>query len=65
MAFSPDGRWLVTVFSKSARLWQMQLDDLLNLARVTAGRNLTPQEWKQFFHGEPYHKTFPDLPAPD
>ena len=43
--FSSDGRWLATAGNDpSARLWHMRLDDLLGLARQTAGRELSAEE---------------------
>jgi hypothetical protein len=38
---------------------------LLDLARITVGRNFSAEEWKLYFPGEKYRKTFPDLPGPD
>jgi WD40 repeat protein len=43
--------------------WTTRLDELIQLAGNTAGRNLTSEEWLQFFPDEEYHSTFPDLPA--
>ena len=66
VAISPDNRWVVTgSLDKTARLWLLQVNDLMNLARITVGRNFTIEEWKLYFPGETYHKTFPDLPGPD
>jgi WD40 repeat protein len=65
VAISPDNRWLVTGSSDHmARLWPLQVNDLIDLARITVGRNFTAEEWKLYFLGERYHKTFPDLPSP-
>jgi WD40 repeat protein len=65
VAISPDNHWLVTgSLDGTARLWSLQVKDLIDLARITVGRNFTAQEWKLYFPGEPYHKTFPDLPGP-
>ena len=65
VAISPDSHWLVTGSrDKTARRWLLQMDDLKNLARITVGRNFTTEEWKQYFPGERYHKTLPDLPGP-
>jgi hypothetical protein len=49
---------------KTARLWPLQVNDLNDLARATVERNFTAEEWKLYFSGEPYRKTFPDLPGP-
>jgi WD40 repeat protein len=65
VAISPDNRWLVTgSYDKTARLWLLHMKDLIYLARITVGRNFSAEEWKRYFPGEPYHKTFPDLPRP-
>jgi hypothetical protein len=50
-------------FDCTARLWPFQVEDLIDLARITVGRNFTAEEWKLYFPGEPYRKTFPDLPG--
>jgi WD40 repeat protein len=66
VAISPDNRWLVTdSVDKTARLWLLQMKDLMNLARITVGRNFSADEWNLYFPGEPYRMTFPDLPGPD
>jgi WD40 repeat protein len=65
VAISPDNHWLVTGSAdKTARLWLLQMRDLINLARITVRRNFSAYEWQLYFPGEPYHKTFPDLPGP-
>ena len=70
-AFASDGQrshWLVTSFreNKTGRdivcLWNMRLDELMKLACHTAGRNLTKEEWQQYFYGQSYQKTCPELP---
>jgi WD40 repeat protein/predicted Ser/Thr protein kinase len=64
VAMSPDNRWIVTgSIDGTVRVWRWQWDDLVELAG-TLGRNLTREEWKQYFSDEPYRKTFADLPAP-
>jgi WD40 repeat protein len=64
VAISPDNHWLVTGSTNhSARRWPLQVNDLMDLARVTVGRNFTTKEWKLYFHDEPYHRTFSDLPG--
>jgi WD40 repeat protein len=66
VAISPDNRWVVTGSAdKTARLWLFQMNDLIDLARAVVGRNFSDDEWKLYFPGEPYHKTFPDLSGPD
>jgi WD40 repeat protein len=66
VAVNPDNHWVVTGSAdKTARLWQLQLEDLVDLARITVGRNFSTDEWRLYFPGEPYRKTFPDLPGPD
>ena len=44
------------------RRWPLRLDDLLQRACATAGRNLTWSEWQQSFNQEPYHQTCTNLP---
>jgi WD40 repeat protein len=64
IAFSPDGQTLVTARGDgTVRLWMLDRDQLMLQARSKLGRNLTPDEWTQYFSAsEPYHRTFPDLP---
>ncbi len=63
VAISPDSHWLVTGSSDfTARLWTLRLDEVAGKARRVAGRNLTRQEWDQYFTGEQYRKTFSNLP---
>ena len=64
VAISPDNRWVVTGSGdKTARLWPLPVNDLIDLARVTVGRNFTAEEWKLYYPGERYHKTFSELPG--
>jgi WD40 repeat protein len=66
VAISSDNRWLVTGSEdKTARLWVLQMNDLVDLARTIIGRNFFPDEWQLYFPGEKNRKTFPDLPGPD
>jgi hypothetical protein len=48
----------------TARLWVLQMDDLVDLAHRTLGRNFFADEWQLYFPGEKYRKTFPDLSGP-
>jgi len=66
VAISPDSRWVVTGSRDgTARLWLLRVEDLIHLARITVGRNLSTDESTLYFPGEKYHQTFPDLPGPD
>ena len=64
VAFSPDGKHLASGSMDETVLWQMEIDTVLILACKTAGRNLTCEEWQQFFMDEPYSPICPDLPYP-
>ena len=66
VVISPDNHWLVTSSEDgTARLWLLQVNDLINLARIVVGRNFSADESRLYFPSEKYHKTFPDLPGPD
>jgi WD40 repeat protein len=66
VAISPDNRWVVTGSDdKTARLWLLQMKDLMHLARITVGRNFSADEWRLYFPGEKYRKTFEELPGAD
>jgi len=66
VAISPDKRWVVTgSLDKTTRLWFLQMNGLVDLARITVGRNFSADEWWLYFPGEKYRRTFPDLPGPD
>jgi WD domain, G-beta repeat len=66
VAISPDNRWVVTGSDdKTARLWLLQVNDLVNLARITVGRNFSVDEWRLYFPSEKYRKTFDELPGPN
>ena len=48
LSLSSDGDWLVTASNDgTARVWELRLERLLNAARLTAGRGLTPEEIQQ------------------
>jgi hypothetical protein len=40
VGISPDNRWLVTggLYDNTARLWPLEVEDLIDLARITVGR---------------------------
>ena len=63
VAVAPDNRSLLTWSTDgTARRWTLDQNALLTQARRIAGRNLTHQEWNQYFPGKLYRKTFDDLP---
>ena len=60
LAISTDGHWLVTGGEDDLVLvWSLWLDELVDLACRTAGRNLTNsrEEWQRYFVGESYRPT--------
>jgi WD40 repeat protein len=61
-AFSPDHHWAVTGTMDAVWLWNLHLDELIDLARRTAGRNLSRAEWAQYFPGQAYRRTFAPWP---
>ena len=66
VAISPDNHWVVTgSYDKTVRLWLFQMKDLMNLARITVGRNFSADEWRLYFKSEKYRKTFDELPGPE
>jgi WD40 repeat protein len=51
VAFSPDGRKLAsTSWCDGVRIWALDLDDLLEIARRKAGRSLNDAECRQYLH---------------
>jgi WD40 repeat protein/DNA-binding SARP family transcriptional activator len=51
VAFSPDGRELAsTSWCDGVRVWALDVDDLLEIARREAGRSLTDEECRQYLH---------------
>lgn len=66
VTFSPDGRWLVSadVLGGVFR-WRMREHDLETFACRTVGRNLSQEEWSDFFPGQKYRLTCSDLPPGD
>jgi hypothetical protein len=53
MIISPDGRWLGAANNDGCvRLWSLSLEEILNLARRTANRELTAEERTQYLLDE-------------
>jgi WD40 repeat protein len=48
--FSPDGSMLATVGGDLARVWALDVDDLLEIARKEVTRSLTDEECRQYLH---------------
>ena len=72
VAFSPDGKTIAAGYARGrdrggvggVLLWDVDLESWQRPAGQIANRNFTWQEWREYFHDEPYHATFPDLPVP-
>jgi WD40 repeat protein len=58
------GRIAIVYANGDVLLHDLNEDDLMQLARRTAGRNLNREEWDTFFPNQPYRPTFPGLPVP-
>jgi WD40 repeat protein len=53
VAFSPDGTKLAsTSWCDGVRIWALDIDDLLDIARREAGRTLTDAECRQYLHAD-------------
>jgi WD40 repeat protein len=48
LAFTPDSRRLITCSHEQARVWNLNLNEVMAQARETAGRELTPEERQQY-----------------
>jgi WD40 repeat protein len=55
--FSADGRWLSTTSADGLQLWRLRMEELIELGCETSGRNLTPEEWRQYLGDERYEPT--------
>jgi WD40 repeat protein/class 3 adenylate cyclase/type II secretory pathway predicted ATPase ExeA len=52
VAFSPDGTKLASTSCDGVRIWALDIDDLLEIARREARRSLTDEECRQYLHVE-------------
>ena len=71
MAFSPDGKILAAAFNGyrthpngGVVLWDVDSSSWVRRAEKVANRNLSLDEWRQYFPGESYRPTFLELPFP-
>ena len=65
VGFSDDGRWLLTGSADgAARLWHLSAEELVAIACRSASRNLTDNEWQQYFRGLEYRPNCDLLPSP-
>ena len=66
MAFTPDGRRLVTGHSYGKiALWDVDVEGWPRRACEIANRNFTHDEWKAFVGKDlPYRAVCPELPVP-
>jgi WD40 repeat protein len=62
LVVSPDGRWVASA-ADDVRVWPLRGSDLIVPAMRAAGRNFTPDEWALFFPGQPYRRTFTEIPG--
>ncbi|MBN2146646.1 MAG: hypothetical protein JW726_04620 [Anaerolineales bacterium] len=60
--FSPDWRWVALAGADgTALVWMWQPEDLIAEVCRRLPRNLTEEEWAQYFPGEEYRLTCPEL----
>ena len=65
VGFSKDSRWIVTgAYDGTVRLWRLKLADLVGIACQTAGRDLIPEEAKDFLGEEHSQGPCTDQPTP-
>jgi WD40 repeat protein len=64
VVFQPRGKTLAAGFDGGVVLWDVDLKSWQRIAGKIANRNLTMDEWHQYFPYEDYRATFPELPTP-
>ena len=64
LAFSPGGKYLATL-QKGGNLlvWLLRYEDLSAEACSRLTRNMTRNEWREYFGDQAYHPTCPQLPS--
>jgi WD40 repeat protein len=63
VTFADEGQRILTWGGGSVRLWTLDLAEMLGLAQLAVGRNLTWGEWVQAEGSKRYQKSFADLPV--
>jgi WD40 repeat protein len=63
VAFSSDGRYLLTTDGQDATLSLWRSSDLRDEACARLSKNLSYEEWGRLFPNQPYNRTCPNLPA--
>ncbi len=53
LAFSPDGSLLAAQDCDGVRVWTLDIDELLAIARTNVTRSLTSEECRQYLHVDP------------
>ena len=64
LQFDGSGRRLAVVNDGEVRVWRTAVDELVDLAMRSVGRNLHPVEWELAHGEEPYQLTVPTLGLP-
>jgi WD40 repeat protein len=62
LAFHPQGRIIAAAAGAAMQLSLWAPEDVVDFARSHVTRNLTREEWNEYFEGSPYRKTCPLLP---
>jgi WD40 repeat protein len=52
VVFSPDGSMLASSADNGTRVWALDIDDLLGIARANVTRSLSDEECRQYLHVE-------------
>ena len=62
VAFYPDGKLAAVAANNEVRVLPWMSEDVVAFVRGHLTRNLSKDEWNEYFEGEPYRKTSPQLP---